>query len=156
MTQDRHHPAGRPDPGTATYLRSLPEHAHLLSTSVFEARWGDMDAFGHVNNASYFNYFQQARVDWLHSLGAEHALVLANISCTFLKPLICPVTLEVRLYGGVPGRSSLNTYYEIRKLPQADPLCAIGHGTIVWYDHAAGRPMKIPPAIRRTLEDRGP
>ncbi len=26
--------------------------------------WGDMDAFGHINNVIYLRYFEQARVDW--------------------------------------------------------------------------------------------
>ncbi|HED52541.1 MAG TPA: hypothetical protein ENI83_03195 [Gammaproteobacteria bacterium] len=46
-------------------------------------RWGDMDAFGHLNNAKYFTCFEQARVDWLLSIGTTHDLVLANISCPF-------------------------------------------------------------------------
>ncbi|HHJ16386.1 MAG TPA: acyl-CoA thioesterase [Gammaproteobacteria bacterium] len=115
-------------------------------------RWSDMDAFGHVNNAMYFTYFEQARVDWLDAIGVTHGLVLANISCTFIRPLKYPAELEVRLYAGPPGRSSLNTYYELRDRPDAGQLCALGHGTIVWYDHAAGRSQPIPETVLRHLK----
>ena len=29
-----------------------------------QVRWGDLDAFGHVNNATYLTYIQEARVDF--------------------------------------------------------------------------------------------
>lgn len=42
-------------------------------TPVFEMsmpiRWGDMDAFGHVNNTVYFRYMEQARISWFEQLG---------------------------------------------------------------------------------------
>lgn len=42
-------------------------------TPVFEMsmpiRWGDMDAFGHVNNTVYFRYMEEARVTWFGKLG---------------------------------------------------------------------------------------
>jgi acyl-CoA thioester hydrolase len=117
-------------------------------------RWSDMDAFGHLNNAMYFTYFEQARVDWLDSIGVAHGLVLANIACTFIQPLKYPAELEVRLYAGPPGRSSLNSYYEIRDRPEAGQLCALGHGTIVWYDHAVGQSRPIPGVVLRHLEKR--
>ncbi len=139
----------------ATYIRKLPADARLLHRAEYVMRWGDMDAFGHLNNAAYFTYFEQARVDWLHSLDAGHALVLANISCTFLKALKYPATLQVRLYAGRPGRSSLPSYYELHDSRAPDQLCAIAHGTIVWFDHAAGHSTDIPEVVRKRLDDSG-
>ena len=37
----------------------------------FNIAWGDMDALGHVNNARYFDYFQEARIEWLAGLGLD-------------------------------------------------------------------------------------
>ena len=141
------------DENTATrYLKALPDDTYLLHRSVYTMRWSDMDAFGHVNNAMYFTYFEQARVDWLDSIGVAHGLVLANISCTFLQPLKYPAELEVRLYAGPHGSSSLNTYYEVRDRPEAGQLCALGHGTIVWYDAAVGRSQPIPEVVLEHLK----
>ena len=139
---------------TTRYLKALPDDAYLLHRSVYTMRWSDMDAFGHVNNAMYFTYFEQVRVDWLDSIGVVHGLVLANISCTFLQPLKYPAELEVRLYAGPHGSSSLNTYYEVHDRPEAGRLCALGHGTIVWYDSAAGRSQPIPEAVLEHLKTR--
>ena len=139
---------------TPRYLHTLPDDEYLLHRSFYTMRWSDMDAFGHVNNAMYFTYFEQVRVDWLDSINVQHGLVLANISCTFIQPLKYPAELEVRLYAGPPGRSSLDTYYEIYDKAKADVLCALAHATIVWYDHATGQSREIPREVREHLMNR--
>lgn len=110
-----------------------------------------MDAFGHVNNAMYFTYFEQVRVDWLDAIGVSHDLVLANVSCSFLRPLKYPAELEVRLYTESPGRSSLPTWYEILESGVSRPLCALGHGTVVWFDHRSGHSVPIPGTVLAQL-----
>lgn len=134
------------------YVDKLPDDAKHLHTSRYTLRWRDMDAFGHVNNAMYFSYFEQVRVDWLSDLGIGHELVLANVSCTFFTPLTFPAEIEVRLYAGRAGRSSLDTYYTIRPVNNNNGLCSIGHGTIVWYDHVAGHSTPIPEPVSRQLD----
>jgi len=140
-------------PGKAVYLTTLPESASLLHVARYTMRWGDMDAFGHLNNAKYFTYFEQARVDWLMSIGIAHDLVLANISCTFLHALKFPATLEVELYGRERGEHSVDSYYLLHNLDENGKLCAIAHGTIVWYDHENARAMPVPDAVRNCLND---
>jgi len=136
----------------AVYLRALPESAKLLHRAQYIMRWGDMDAFGHLNNAVYFTYFEQVRVDWLSSLGTTHDLVLANVSCTFLHALKFPATIEVELYGGQPGGSSMESYYLLRNLDKDNQLCTIGHGTIVWYDHNNSSATSVPSVVRNCLK----
>ena len=54
-----------------TELAKAPEGArHLLITSRMPVRWGDMDAYGHVNNTVYFRYMEQVRVEWLEQMGS--------------------------------------------------------------------------------------
>lgn len=137
------------------YIEKLPDNARHLHRSRYRLRWSDMDAFGHVNNAMYFTYFEQVRVDWLESLGIGHGLVLANVACTFYKPLVYPADIDVSLYAGRAGRSSLDSYYEIRRSDQPELLCTLGHGTIVWFDHAAGHAVDMPVAVREQLVQSG-
>jgi acyl-CoA thioester hydrolase len=140
------------DKDRTVYIKSLPESARLLHHARYVMRWGDMDAFGHLNNASYFTYFEQARVDWLMSLGTTHDLVLANVSCTFKRPIKFPATIDLELYGDNPGKSSLDSYYCLSNNDDKQ-LCAIGHGTIVWYDHKNACVIPIPSVVRKALED---
>jgi acyl-CoA thioester hydrolase len=102
------------------YFESLPGEAHHLHSARYALRWSDMDAFGHINNALYFTYFEQVRVEWPAALGVAHELVLANVWCTFFKPLAYPGEVEVALYAGHVGRSSFDAYYKLRCADQPD------------------------------------
>ncbi len=114
----------------------------LVHTSRQPIRWGDMDLLGHVNNTVYFRYFEQARIEWVYGLDPETqpydgtGPVIVNASCTFLEPLVYPGEVEVRMYLGEPGRSSVGSYYELRMNGRK---YAEGAAKIVWVDLASGR-----------------
>jgi len=126
----------------------------LVYTSKQSIRWGDMDAQGHVNNVVYFRYMEQCRSEWMFSRGEgsghkrDVGSVIVNASCTFLEPLVYPGTVEVRMYLGDPGRSSVGSFYEIwcggRK--HAD-----GAAKIVWIDLATGRSVPLPEKVAAPL-----
>lgn len=130
------------------YIKRVPETARLIQTSTYVVRWSDMDAFGHINNAKYFTYFEQARVDWLQQMGAEHSIVVANLGCTFLRAIVYPATIRVSFFLGKPGRKSIDSYYEIRNADDEETLYTVGHGTIVWFDHDTGMTINIPEAVQ--------
>ena len=133
-------------------------HAHprlLVHTSIQPIRWGDMDALGHVNNTVYFRYMEQARIEWLFAQARSHDAyaagsgpVIVNASCTFEQPLVYPGDVEVRMYLGEPGRSSVGSHYEIFKDGRRH---AEGAARIVWIDLATGRPTALPEAIAGPL-----
>lgn len=127
----------------------------LVYTSMIPIRWGDMDAYGHVNNTIYFRYMEQIRVEYLEALGYTVAPkgtspVIINASCTFLAPLNYPGTVEVRMFCGQPGRSSIPSDYEIR-LQGSDILYATGESKIVWMDNETGKSVPIPEKLRAQL-----
>ena len=127
----------------------------LVHTSVIPIRWGDMDAYGHVNNTIYFRYMEQCRVEYLEGLGYTimprgTAPVIINAACTFLIPLNYPGVIEVRMYCGQPGRSSVPTYYEIG-LTGEETIYATGDAKIVWMDVESGKSVPIPDALRAQL-----
>jgi acyl-CoA thioester hydrolase len=131
----------------------------LVHTSLIAIRWGDMDAYGHVNNTIYFRYLEQVRVEYLESLGyliqpTGTAPVIINTSCTFLIPLTYPGMLEVRMFLGAPGRSSIPSTYEIR-MRGDDTVYASGAAKIVWIDTRSGKSVPIPDELRARLADSG-
>ena len=133
----------------------MPSQRKLVQTSVMSIRWGDMDAYGHVNNTIYFRYMEQARVEYLERLGYKvmprgSAPVIINAACTFLVPLNYPGSVEVRMFCGQPGRSSVPTHYEIR-LQGDETLYATGDAKIVWMDVATGKSVAIPDEWRAQL-----
>jgi acyl-CoA thioester hydrolase len=129
----------------------------LVHTEIIPIRWGDMDAMGHVNNTVYFRYMEQARIAWFDTLGARpvpvgEGPVIINASCTFLKQLVYPGDVEVQMYAGKVGRSSFETWVEMR--PSYDPhtLYAEGAAKIVWIDYAKAKSAPLPEKIRQIVE----
>lgn len=140
---------------------AMDEERILLHALTIVVRWGDMDALGHINSAAYFVYMEQARVSWLASVGAQDigtganvGAVIANAYCTFHRSIAYPAELEVQMYGGAPGRSSFESYYDLRDAGDSSVLYATGSARIVWVDYASGRPLPLPAFIRQQLPTR--
>lgn len=114
-----------------------------------------MDALGHVNNTVYFRYMEQARIEWLEKSGVlapqrADGPVIVNASCTFLVPLVYPGTVETRIFAGAPGRSSVETWYEMRVVGDAT-LSAEGSAKLVWVNVASGKSCPLPDGLRAAL-----
>ena len=130
----------------------------LVHVERIPVRWGDMDAMGHVNNTVYFRYMEQARIGWFDALVPEEAawkstaLVIANASCNFKRPINYPGTVEVKLYVGEPGGSSVPTYYELR-VDEENTVYADGEATVVFIDMRSQKPIRIPDEIRDLLKE---
>jgi acyl-CoA thioester hydrolase len=126
-----------------TYQK-IPAHQ-----KTFAVAWGDMDALGHVNNARYFDYFQQARIEWLESLTLDMQKntgpVVIHVACTFLKPVIYPAILTLNSSLHSLGRSSLMMDYD---LYQKEALTTQGTCKIVWVDYQTNRSIQLPNKIR--------
>ncbi len=142
----------------------MPEPAatdRLVHTARIAVRWGDMDAFGHVNNAVYFRYFEQARIEALdRALGGDWpegaGPILAATSAEFRRPLRFPATALVRVSVGDPGRTSFRQRFELRVEGEGDEPFATGDARLVWVDAKTGQPIPLPDAIRATLPDPEP
>jgi acyl-CoA thioester hydrolase len=126
----------------------------LVGTTRIAIRWGDMDALGHVNNTVYFRYMEQARIEWLAALQppgdmyGRDGIVVITASCTFLEPLVYPGDIEVKMFLGEPGRTSVASYYDICKDGRRH---AEGSAKIVWIDMESGRPKPLPERIAAPL-----
>jgi acyl-CoA thioester hydrolase len=128
----------------------------LLVTVRIPVRWSDMGANGHVNNAKYFTYFEQARIEWLEQAGLQNTdedegPVVVQTSCQFLKPVPYPELLEVRMHGGAAGRTSFPTYYELVSTLQPGGKYAEGQAIMVWTSRVSGKSRPVPQRLRELL-----
>lgn len=127
--------------------------AKLIYTTRIPVRWGDMDAYGHVNNTVYFRFFEQARCEWIEHMGfrvspeAATGPVIINASCTFLAPVNYPATVIIKMYAGDPGRSSVMTWYELF-IEGEERLYAEGAVKTVWMDMRSGKSAPLPDKVR--------
>jgi acyl-CoA thioester hydrolase len=115
-----------------------------------------MDAMGHVNNTVYFRFMEQARISWFRALVPEReawktiGVVIANASCNYKRAMTYPGAVEVRLYVGKPGGSSVPTQYELRIDTDPEPY-ADGAALVVFVDMKQQKPTRIPDDIRQRL-----
>ena len=127
----------------------------LVHVEAIPMRWGDMDAMGHVNNTVYFRYMEQARIAWFDALVPQPeawsslGVVIVSTSCNFRKPLNYPGTVEVKVFTGAPGGSSVPTFYEL--IVQGE-LHADGAAVVVFIDMRSQKPVRIPERIRSLLQ----
>ncbi|WP_296404416.1 acyl-CoA thioesterase [Psychrobacter sp.] len=84
--------------------------SNFASIYVQPVIWNDMDAFSHVNNVVYYRYAESARINYLYEIGAftdEVTTVLAQSSCSYLKPVFFPDTLLIGVRTKKLGNTSI-------------------------------------------------
>ena len=117
-------------------------------------QWGDMDAFGHVNNARFFTWFETARIAYFREVGLPADLVggigpiLAHTSCDYLAPVTYPGEVLVGARVTRLGRSSFHHEYVITPGDRPDQPVARGAGVIVFFDYEVGESVPIPDDLR--------
>ncbi|MGP4004149.1 acyl-CoA thioesterase [Streptomyces sp. 8N706] len=127
---------------------------HIFSCPL---RWSDMDAFGHVNNAVFVRYLEEARIDFMFRLAPgdgspsfSGGSVVARHEIDYLRPLVHrhePVTIETRVTK--ISAASLTVAYEVK---DADQIYVRASTMVVPYDLDKGRPRRITDEERAVLE----
>ncbi|MCU0283960.1 MAG: acyl-CoA thioesterase [Candidatus Nanopelagicales bacterium] len=119
--------------------------------------WGDMDALGHVNNTTYFRWFESARIDYFARLGWDADLaaggvgpILAQTSCTYRAPLTHPdeVVLGARVEDVGEDRFTMRYRVVSQRLGR---VAAEGEARVVAFDYGAGRKAALPDTIRAAI-----
>ena len=133
----------------------MTQYHHVFQMNM-PIRWGDMDAFGHVNNTVYFRYMEQTRISWFEQQGVQGASdgqgpVIVNASMEFLKQLQYPGDIVCSMSVSDPGRSSFDTGFELRRADDPETVYARGNARIVWIDYAAGKSVPIPDLLRASI-----
>ena len=74
-------------------------------------RWGDLDAFGHVNKSAYLVYAQEARYAWSKML----EMVVARAEVDFIAPIYAgDLYLDIEIWVNKIGNSSFGLTYEMK------------------------------------------
>ncbi|WP_225011213.1 acyl-CoA thioesterase [Novosphingobium percolationis] len=121
-------------------------------------RWADCDAYGHVNNAQYYSYFDSALTTMLIDRGVLRSTDWDSIGlciesqCQFHASLEFPATLDVAVRIGKLGGKSIR--YELAIFEQgAEQPSATGYFVHVFVDPATRRPVELTPGQREAVAD---
>ena len=120
-----------------------------------EIRWRDLDAYGHVNNAVYLNFLEEARDAWVQrTLGGitdTWDFVLARVAIDFRAELTQDDgAILVRCRLDSLGRASIRTREEVAKLDGT--VSATAESVIVPRDPKAGKSRPLTEQERAILE----
>lgn len=118
-----------------------------------------MDALGHVNNAVYQHYLEQAAIEHSEFLGfgpkryeeLAGVFVMRRIDIEYLRPAVAGDTLEVTTWLHQMRGPRAVRRYEIRKQGE-EQLLVTAEALWVWVDTKAMRPRAIPQQILDAFE----
>ena len=120
-------------------------------------RWADNDAYGHVNNTVYYEWFDSAVNAWLIEEGlldiaaGDPIALVVETRCSYFAALAFPETVDVGLAIAQLGKSSIR--YRIGIFAQgSETAAADGEFVHVVVDRASRRPVEIPASWRAKLE----
>lgn len=138
----------------ATYIApTLNEWLKKFSFKIeSKVRYSETDMSGHINNISYFVYFEQARTEYLDSLnffGSTVNAVTADLCCHYHSEAFFPDTLQIGVRVAKIGNKSFDLEYYI--LSSDEKLIATGQGTLVAIDLETRQSTTIPKDIRDAI-----
>ena len=127
-------------------------NAPFRFSTTFDIRWRDLDALGHVNNAVYFTYLEQARIRYLRELKmvsnnpADVGIILAEASSQFKSPL--ELGEQVTVYLRVSELRNSSFVIEYRREGEGGRLAATAGPVQVCYDYEERHSVPIPDVWR--------
>jgi len=143
------------EPGTGSLAPAF--RAEYRQFLAIPTRWMDNDAYGHVNNVTYYSYFDTVvnehliRAGGLDILESPSIGIVVETACRFHQALTFPEIVDAGLRVARIGRSSVT--YEIALFRHGhDEAAATGRFVHVWVDRVDRRPVPVPDAIRAALE----
>ncbi|OUS24217.1 thioesterase [Gammaproteobacteria bacterium 45_16_T64] len=133
---------------------------HRENYNIFKpitTRWMDNDVYGHVNNVTYYSYFDTAANSYLIEEGGldiQNSPVIGyvvNSGCDYHSGIAYPDRIEAGLRVDRLGNSSVQ--YGIAIFKEGEDLpSANGHFVHVFVDRESGKPVAIPDSMREALE----
>jgi acyl-CoA thioester hydrolase len=120
-----------------------------------EVAFGDLDAFGHVNNAVYLTYVENARIGYMREvLGVESLedllVIVAKVNIDFRSRASLGDVLEIGARVSRIGTKSFDLDHEVRG-PDAR-LVAAASTTLVTFDYRGDTTMPVPELWRERIE----
>jgi len=128
-------------------------------------RWGDVDAAGIIFYGSYIRFFEIGETELFRAVGLPYGKVFdelniwlprVHLECDFHRAAQMDDLLQVSVYVGRIGRTSLRLNFEVRKKNEAgeieQELMATAHFVLVSTDRENLKPLPVPQVLRRALE----
>ncbi len=121
--------------------------------------WGEMDAFGHVNNIVYFRYFESARIAYFERVDFVGYMnetgigpILGSTQCKFRLPLTYPDRISIGARIAQIGADRVVMEYVVVS-HKHQKIAAEGDGVVVSFDYREGKKAAMPDEIARRIKE---
>jgi acyl-CoA thioester hydrolase len=117
--------------------------------------WGDMDAFGHVNNVMYYRYIESARIRYMDELNIfqqDVYTVVASNQCKYIRPVFYPDQLKIGVRVEEMRNSALRMSYLLWSETQ-QTVVALSEAVIVCVNKENMNKTEIPAVIREKVTE---
>ena len=112
-------------------------------------RFRDLDDLGHVNNAVYATFLEQARIEFLRRFGAtQEDMILARLEIDFRAPVSFGAEVDIEVRPARIGRKSFGLDYTMRV---AERVVAEAKSVLVAYDYRREESVELPERWREAL-----
>ena len=112
-------------------------------------RFRDLDSMGHVNNAVFLTYLEEARIAFLFGRGATtESIIVARVEIDYRSPVRLGDTVEVGVRCSRLGTKSFGLGYELRV---RDQVVAEARSVQVFYDYERREATDLPADWRQAL-----
>jgi acyl-CoA thioester hydrolase len=122
-----------------------------------DVRYADLDPQGHVNNAKFLTYMEQARIGYISRLGLwdggsflDVGIILADAHLVFRAPVLFGQKVRVGVRVSRLGNKSLDMEYRLEDAGSGQELAG-GSTVLVAYDYRAERTIPIPDDWRQAI-----
>ncbi len=119
--------------------------------------WGEMDAFGHLNNIVYFRYFESARIAYFYKLDLIDMMaktgigpILASTSCKFKIPLKYPDTVLIGAKVTKIEEDRFMMEYGVFSTSH-QKIAAEGDGLIVTFNYRVSKKVSVSEELRQRI-----
>lgn len=141
-------------------MKTLKEFAAAFPVQVkLPVQWGEMDAFGHVNNTVYFKYFETARLAYFNEVGVMQDMqskqigpILAETNAQFKRALKFPDQIMVGANVLESQEFGFLMQYGVYS-EQQQTITTLGSGRIVMVDYNSGQKVKPSNQLLQAIED---
>ena len=128
-------------------------HGYPFSVPI-QVRWRDLDAFAHVNNATFATYLEMARTEvWRQRFGGREAMdipfFVKRLEIDYRRPVGLYDEVVVWLRVGEIRGASFSFEFAVTA---DDELAAEATTVLACVDNRTGRPVRMAPDLRATLE----
>ena len=122
-------------------------------THAFRVRYTETDQMGFAHHSNYLNYFEMARIEWLHSRGFSYATLekqgivmpVVAVDIKFKSPAFFDDILTIQLSVNEAPKASIKIQYIV--INEKEEELAIGSTTLAFLNTQTQRPIRCPESL---------